>query len=602
VFASHRQTAEADFPTAALEIADLIRSRRAELDVELLWQSLGGAAREFEPKELAEIFYSHSTSDAVSAIVHALHEDSLFFKRRGARFVSKTPDQVSVEKLSRERQREREESRDRLNGMIERLVKHPLDAIPPEATPVIDRIQEWLQRHGDVEAGTVIERIAGGHKAREAAYGILVRAGRVSPEADRFLVMAGIENNFSPALLEAAGHLPGFTDALGTRTDYRSLAAFTIDDDDTQEVDDALTIEETEGVLTVGVHIANTSAFVPKDDPLDVEAARRLSTIYLPASTVRMFPERLSTGLASLIAGEERPAFTIEAQFDAELNRIGYRIVLSTIHVRERLSYDEADRRIADNDSTLCTLARLAGRLRETRATAGAVTLRRPELKILVDGQGIHLKRVDPNSPSRLLVSEMMILANNLAAEMAVVRGAPIIFRTQERREAPAGETPENETLAFDRLRRTFKRSRLSLTPGLHSGLGLTAYTQMSSPLRRFVDLVTQRQLSAVIEGKPFVYERDELLRVLGAVEVAEGEIRSLEERASQYWLLEYLSREKRNESLAATTLDSNGSIELDDYFLRAKVSGGPFRPGHTIQVAIESIHPADMEVRFKVV
>src|SRR5262245_11336128 len=110
VFATHRQTLEADFPAAATQITELVMARRAELDVELLWQSLGGTSREFEVKELAEMFFSQSTPDAISAVFHALYEDTLYFKRRGARFVSKTPDQVSTERLSRERQREREES------------------------------------------------------------------------------------------------------------------------------------------------------------------------------------------------------------------------------------------------------------------------------------------------------------------------------------------------------------------------------------------------------------------------------------------------------------------------------------------------------------
>ncbi|HEX4997024.1 MAG TPA: hypothetical protein VFY29_02295, partial [Terriglobia bacterium] len=112
VLVSHRQSPETDFPALAAEIVELVKARRAELDVELLWQSLGGASREFEPKELAEMFFSQTSPDAVSAIVHALAEDSLYFKRRGARFVAKTTEQVESERLNRARQREREKSRD----------------------------------------------------------------------------------------------------------------------------------------------------------------------------------------------------------------------------------------------------------------------------------------------------------------------------------------------------------------------------------------------------------------------------------------------------------------------------------------------------------
>jgi len=159
------------------------------------------------------------------------------------------------------------------------------------------------------------------------------------------------------------------------------------------------------------------------------------------------------------------------------------------------------------------------------------------------------------------------------------------------------------EALAFERLRKTFKRSRLSLTPGLHSGLGLGAYTQASSPIRRYADLVTQRQFTAMLSGVPVPYGREELLQILAAAETAEQEIRAIEDRSTNYWLLEYLARYKRGESLAAVVLDPKGNIELQDYYLRGRVSGPvKLRPGEMVDVRIETIDPAKGEVRFRAV
>src|SRR4029077_13095862 len=206
--------------------------------------------------------------------------------------------------------------------------------------------------------------------------------------------------------------------------------------------------------------------------------------------------------------------------------------------VAKRLSYDEADNAIANNDTSLQLLYRIAIDLQRTRAERGAITFRRPELKIRVEGDDIQVKKINPNSESRTLVSEMMILANSLSADFASVNSLPVIFRTQEPREAVAvEETPVIEALAFERLRKTFKRSRLSLTPGLHSGLGLTAYTQASSPIRRYADLVTQRQFTALLGGKQIPYTREELLQILASAEAAEQEVRSLEDRSTSYWL-----------------------------------------------------------------
>ena len=546
------------------------------------------------------MFFAETTPEAESAVFRALSEDNLFFKRRGAQFLPKTEEQVSSERTRRQRQREREEFRERVLKILEQIMKKN-SGIPEESRVILDRIQNWLRYRTGDEIGTILEEIAGAAKARDTAYDILLRGGRVDPSLDRFLVTAGIEPHFSPQLLEAAEQLPGYTH-VSSRVDYQDAAAFTIDDEDTREVDDALTLRWEGDEILVGIHIADVSAFVTKGDLLDAEAARRSSTIYLPSITVRMFPDRLSTDLASLRVGVPRPAFTVEVRFDKQGNRIGYRIALSTIQVQKRLSYSEADQ-IIETDPVLCALRQIAKQLHDARSKRGAITFRRPELKIRVRGDEIEITKINPNSSSRFIVSEMMILANGLAADFASLNSIPVIYRTQEPREALAvEETPAIEALAFERLRKTFKRSRLSLTPGLHSGLGLSAYTQASSPIRRYADLVTQRQFTAMLTGVPVPYGREELLQILATAEAAEQEIRTIEDRSTNYWLLEYLKRYKREEPLAAVVLDQKGNIELQDYYLRGKVSGAvKLQPGETINVRIETIDPGKGDVRFRI-
>src|SRR5207247_95670 len=143
------------------------------------------------------------------------------------------------------------------------------------------------------------------------------------------------------------------------------------------------------------IHIADVSSFVQKGDLLDAEAARRSSTIYLPAVTVRMFPEYLSTGLVSLNAGSPRPAYTVEVRFDKQGNRLGYRILLTTLRIGKRFSYDEADQSLEAGDETLQTLHGIAKQLHDVRATQGAITFRRPELKIRVTNGEIEIKKID---------------------------------------------------------------------------------------------------------------------------------------------------------------------------------------------------------------
>jgi exoribonuclease II len=603
VIVVHRPAAEGEFPTIARQISDVVTARQSEVDVELLWQSLGGSQRELQPAELAELFFAEDSPEATSAVFRALSEDNLFFKRKGSQFLARTAEQVTTEQTRRQRQREREDFRERASGIITQLVRRKQEPIPPEAEPIIDRIHNWLRHKTGDEVGVLLEEIAGASKARDVAYDILYRAGKVDPAVDRFLATAGIDPRFSPQHLEAAQQLRPY-EHTEARTDYRHAPAFTIDDEDTREVDDALTVVRENGEIIVGIHIADVSTYARKGDLLDAEAARRSSTIYLPSTTVRMFPERLSTDLVSLNAGSPRPAYTVEVRFDEQGNRLGYRIALTTVQVRKRLSYDEADQMLEAGDDSLQTLQRLAQQLNDSRAARGAITFRRPELKIRVTGDSIEIKKINPNSPSRLIVSEMMILANGLSADFASVNSLPVIYRTQEPREALAVEqTPVVEALAFERLRKTFKRSRLSLTPALHSGLGLSAYTQASSPIRRYADLVTQRQFTALLSGAPVPHAREELLQILSGAEAAEQEIRAIEDRSTNYWLLEYLSRFKREQPIPAIVLDGKGNIELEDLYLRAKVTAaGKAQPGQSVNVQIESVDPSTSDIRFRLV
>ncbi len=601
VIVVHRAVAESDFPTTARQISEKVSERQAEVDVELLWQTVGNTASPVEPSELATLFFSEGSPEAASAVFRALFEDTLFFKRKGTHFVPKSHEQVETEILRRQREREHEAFRKQTHALITELVRKKQADIPADASPIIDRIHAWLRLQNRDEVGEMLQEIAGTTKARDAAYDILVRAGRIDPSADRFLVIGGIDERFPSPVIETVAHFAPFTHT-ADRIDYREHAAFTIDDEDTTEVDDALTVFRSGGEVVVGIHIADVSAFVQKGDVLDAEAARRSSTIYLPSSTVRMFPERLSTDLASLNRGADRPAYTVEVRFDENGGRIDYRIVLTTLRIHSRLSYEEADAQIAANNESMTELHRIALSLQQERSERGAITFRRPELKVRVHGDQIYVKKINPNSPSRTLVAEMMILANGLSADFAALHSLPVIFRTQEPRDAVTSEDPPAvEALAFERLRKTFKRSRLSLSPAAHSGLGLTAYTQASSPIRRYADLVTQRQFTAMLAGKPVPHGREELMQILATAESAEVEIRQLEERSTQYWLLQYLNREHMEKALPAIVIDNKSNVELEDFYLRAKLSG-PVRgkPGDRIEARIETIDPLKGELRLQ--
>src|SRR5688572_6380665 len=150
----HGPVSENEFARTAKTIQDRVQGKQAEVDVPLLWESLGKSLREFNATELAELFFSESTPDATSAVFHALSQDTVFFKRNGLNFVPRTADQVATEQTRRTRQREREESRERLADAMKRLVRER-GPIPPDLAPVIDRIQSWMRHKTGDEVGAI---------------------------------------------------------------------------------------------------------------------------------------------------------------------------------------------------------------------------------------------------------------------------------------------------------------------------------------------------------------------------------------------------------------------------------------------------------------
>src|SRR5262249_10481730 len=156
-------------------------------------------------------------------------KDNLFFKRKGAQFLPRSVEQISTEITRRQRQQEHEKFREHATKLFEELLKRDA-AIPVDAGFVIERLQNWLRYRTGDEIGTLLGERVGAARARDAAYDILLKAGRLDPSIDRFLVTAGIDPAFSPQLIEAAAEIRTYAHA-ESRVDYRDEAAFTIDDE-----------------------------------------------------------------------------------------------------------------------------------------------------------------------------------------------------------------------------------------------------------------------------------------------------------------------------------------------------------------------------------
>lgn len=607
----HPLTAEpSNIGSLAQELESKIKERQEEVDCELLWASVREDQRSYGLDELSEQYFGEADSIAGSAIFRALSEDRLHFKIKGLDIRPRTEEQVAEQIRVQELHAEKEAYRQRLDEWVRKtLESDEPEPAPQEMEPVLDNVEDFLIRQGGGDTEKWLSELDPDLSAKEAAFALLVRAGRLPKDADPLLIIAGIDEHFPEAVEESCRRLTAFSRE-ATRADYSALRPFSIDDSDTREIDDALTVESLKGGLRVGVHIADVSHFVSPGDPLCEEALRRSSSIYLPHRTVLMFPERLSRDLASLNQGRPRPVFSFLIDFCEDGRIRSWKMERGQLSVARRLNYEEADQLLINGlteplAEDLKQLARLSELLLEQRKEAGALTIRRPELKIRAENGEVEAKLLDPASVSRRIVSEFMILTNRLAAERAAGEGVPIIFRGQD---PPAAELNPPETydpVAMDKVFRKLKKSRFTLEPKTHSGLGLEAYTQVTSPIRRLVDLAVQQQFSAHLASQPPPHDEESLLRVMSSAQSAESDIRAVERKANRFYLLKYLQQKRQKltmPAVAVAELRNGWLVETTDLFIRGRLRCGEKSPsvGEAVDVRIEKVDPEDDILTFR--
>ncbi len=562
-----------DALTKALAELEQERAQLAtELDLNLLWEVVREQERSYTAEELAELFFGRRPQVAVAVMLEALFADRLYFIRRHLNFVARSAEQVERLRIQYERIRLRNESSRHFTNLLHSVLHNRVMPSPEEAAPLVAELKRYLEnpftRSRDLTM--MLEATVSDITPAEAAYEVLERMGS-APPGPRFAVIGGVRNKFTEAALdEAAAVVPP------ARPSEDDVQAITIDDEETLEIDDAISCEPlANGEMRLRIHIALVADFVSKGGPMDIEAAARGATFYLPETTVRMLPDSVSTDRASLIAGLERHVFTTEAMLSASGDILRFSIYPAVIQVKARLSYDEADRLLeqspngdVDEKALLVrSLQEAAAKLRARRREAGAVLVQRREPKIRVVDSEIEVKVIDNASPSRQLVAEFMVLSNYCAARFAADHGVPLIYRAQPSAAGEGGQV----------------RARLSLYPEFHTGVGFDCYSQLSSPIRRYMDLALQRQLvSAIAERRTTIYEPDELLGLLAAAENAETEGRELERRAKRYWLLRYFRQHLRGRPLEAIVQRGGASAELEAYAVRGTLHGAPNLPMHT--------------------
>lgn len=536
------------------------RALAAKVEVAVVWELTRGLGRPMTDAEIADLALGARTGVARAGAILALLDDALHFVRRPEGWEPRGPEAVEEIRRQRETATRRADEKARAQRALAAAAagapfsptgtdaeRRYLAAL--EALAVFEEGAPEAQREIALEAleasGVACDR------PHEGAFVLLRRAGRfASDDACLEIPRYGLRTAFPEAAACAAraAAMRGF-DRAG-REDLTALRALTVDGPHTREIDDALTCEDLgEGRLRVGVHIADPTAFVAPGDEVDREALARGTTHYFPERRIPMIPEAISEDAASLVAGEERPALSFLAVVEDDGRVSAWSVAPSLVRVGARLSYDDADAALRDegspHESVLRALLAAADRREAVRAAAGALRLRAPEVEIHVGPDGaLALERHDAGSPAHRLVSESMVLAGDLAARFCVEREVPAIFRRQGppdgRFEMPAGAV--TDPVAARALRRVLRRGEAGLRPGPHYALGLPAYAQVTSPLRRFQDLAVHRQILGVLRGTGPAYDQATLQKIAAATDAAEADARRAERSRDRYWMLRWFA------------------------------------------------------------
>ncbi len=360
------------------------------------------------------------------------------------------------------------------------------------------------------------------------------------------------------------------------RLDLRQWQMVTIDGEDAKDLDDAVSITKKDGIYTLGVHIADVSNYVTEGSPLDEEALKRGTSVYLVDRVIPMLPHKLSNGLCSLNAGVDRLALSCIMDIDEKGKVVGHKIAETVINIDRRMSYTAVKKILADNDEETIAeyeelvpmfkmMEELAKILRERRELRGSIDFDFPESKIYLDEKGmpIDIKPYERNVATRI-IEDFMLIANETVAEDYFWQELPFVYRTHD---TPDPEkmiklgmfisnfgygikasgsqvhpkeiqkllgriegTPE-ETLISRLTLRSMKQAKYATVSTGHFGLAANYYCHFTSPIRRYPDLQIHRIIKENLRGKLNGKRIDHYENILP--EVAESASR-LERRAEE--------------------------------------------------------------------
>ncbi len=585
------QPGMAEFLTQAEQIA-------ADIDVEFLWEA--SPPEEFEFGTLAQDYFGHTPTpvEAAGALIR-LHSSPMYFYKKGkGRYKAAPPDALKSALASAEKKRLQAELQARF---IEQLTTFQL---PAEFADKLSMILYQPDRNTievkALEAACAATHLSSAH--------LLHQCGALPSTHDYHL------NKFLFEHFPRGTGFPEVTVEEHPELPKAHVNAFSIDDASTTEIDDAFSVEKLpNGNWRIGVHIAAPTLGIAPGSPIDVIAAQRMSTVYMPGDKITMLPDNVVQAF-TLCADKVCPALSLYVEADAEtLAVVSSESRVERLHIAANLRHDTLEPLF--NEETLAAgkldyayapelnlLWNFANKLEAARGKSADNSTQQIDYTFHVENDRVTIGNRLRGSPIDKVVSELMILANSSWGKLLDDHDVAGIYRTQNN-----------------------GKVKMSTVAAPHQGLGVAHYAWSSSPLRRYVDLVNQRQLISVLRAEAPAYARNDtaLFTILRDFDTAYTTYNEFQRNMERYWCLRWLIQEEEkaealtptlsraagegaNEPLrgllvSATVLREN-LVKLADIPLVGRISSLPETPPNTkVTLDIASIDLLDLnfEARF---
>ena len=555
---------------ALTAFADAVQRVAADVDVDFLWECCG--ADEFSFEVLGKEYFGHAPSALESAaLLYKLHGAPMYFYKKGrGRYKAAPAEALKAALASVEKKRLQAEQKQRWTDEL------LAGRLPPEWPPLVSKLLyapdkntlEWKA----LEAAS--------EQARLSPARVMAKSGALASPHDYHLNRFLFE--YFPQGTAAAAVPPV---ALPADLPHAAVRAFSIDDETTTEIDDAFSVTRlANGNTEVGIHIAVPALGIAPDSPIEAIARERLSTVYFPGQKITMLPEPAIDAF-TLAAGGERCALSLYAEVGADGAVVATRNRCELVPIAANLRIGALEETFNPDALAAGPIAHefgpelkflweFAQHLQSARGKADVEgEIQRAEYNFYVEGERVRIVERKRGSPIDKVVSELMIYANAEWGGQLARAGYVAIYRAQSGGVA-----------------------RMTTVASRHDGLGVAQYAWASSPLRRYVDLVNQRQLLALFAGQPAPYNAGDeaLLAALREFELAYDAYAEFQRNMERYWCLRWIEQE--NALVLDATVLRETLVRCDRLPLVLRVpSLQDVRPGDSVKLAISRVEPWEL-------